>query len=55
LMEETGVPAENHRPVTSHWYIIESGVKHHNPIHRGITWSVYAWGNNTQPTNWIFI
>jgi hypothetical protein len=44
LVEETGVPEENHRPVTSHWQfyhimfyrvhlanwnIVESGVKHH--------------------------
>jgi hypothetical protein len=36
LVEETGVPGENHRPVGSHWQtlshndIVESGVKHHN-------------------------
>ena len=42
LVEETGVPKENHRPVVSHWQtlshnvvsnwnIAESGVKHHKP------------------------
>jgi len=42
LVEETGVPKENHRPVASHrqtllhnvvlnWNIAESGVKHHTP------------------------
>jgi hypothetical protein len=30
LVEETGVPEENHLPVTSHWQTL-SGVKHHYP------------------------
>jgi hypothetical protein len=39
LVEETGVPGENHQHVASHWQtlshnvenIYESGVKHHKP------------------------
>jgi hypothetical protein len=33
LLEEIGVPGENHRPVASQ-NIVEIGVKHHKPNHR---------------------
>ena len=36
LVEETGVPGENHRPVTSHWQTLSYNVVSSTPLLRGI-------------------
>jgi len=33
LVEKTGVPGENHRPVTSHWQTLSSNVVSRTPHH----------------------
>jgi len=40
LVEETGVPGENHRPVTSHWQTLSHNVVSSTPRHE--------WGSNSQ-------
>jgi hypothetical protein len=36
LVEETGVPGENHQPVTSHWQTWSHNVVSSTPLLRGI-------------------
>jgi hypothetical protein len=36
LVEETGVPGENHRPVASHWQILSHNVVSSKPRHKRI-------------------
>jgi hypothetical protein len=40
LVEETGVPRENHRPVASHWQTLSHNVVSSTPRHE--------WGSNSQ-------
>ena len=40
LVEETGVPRENHPPVASHWQTISHNVVSSTPRHE--------WGSNSQ-------
>jgi len=40
LVEETGVPGENHRPVTSHWQTFSHNVVSSKPRHE--------WGSKLQ-------
>ena len=40
LVEETGVPGENHRPVASHWQTLSHNVVSSTPRHE--------WGSNSQ-------
>jgi hypothetical protein len=40
LVEETGVPGENHRPVTSHWQTLSLNAVSSTPCHE--------WGSNSQ-------
>ena len=34
LVEETGVPGENHRPVASHWQYLSHNVVSNTPRHQ---------------------
>jgi len=34
LVEETGVPRENHRPVTGHWQTLSHNVVSSTPCHK---------------------
>jgi len=36
LVEETGVPGENHRPVTSHWQTLSHNVVSSTPCHERV-------------------
>jgi hypothetical protein len=39
LMEETGVPRENHGPVTSHWQTLSHNVVSSTPPHMNGVWT----------------
>jgi len=43
LVEETGVPGENHRPVASHWQTLSSNVVLSTPRHERGSNSQHLW------------
>ena len=45
FVEETGVPEENHRPVTSHWQTLSHDVVSSTPPHEQVSSSQLQWCN----------
>jgi len=45
LLEETGVPGENHRPVASHWQTLSHNVVSSTPRHQWYSNSLKWWYN----------
>jgi len=43
LVEETGVPGENHRPVSSHWQTLSHNVVLRTPLHEWNSNSHLQW------------
>jgi hypothetical protein len=43
LVDETGVPGENHRPVTSHWQTLSDNVVSSTPHHERGSNSQHQW------------
>ena len=45
MMEETGVPRENHWPVTNHWQTLSHNVVSSTPHHEQSLNSLHSWSN----------